>query len=287
MNEQNNSHSYWLPILGIGVLSLAGASVYEGVQTSHLDRQLNASQQDNTALRSKLSDTDAQLRKEIADLRQEVDRVREDAGERVAKAQHDTTASAQALVARMAKRDEARAKDLTDQLGQVRDYSMDASAKLDGKINGVSDEVGNVKTNVEAARTDIDATKSDLQRARGDMGVMSGLIATNGKQIQALRDLGDRNIYEFTIAKSGALQKVGDIQVVLRKTDPKHNRYTVEVVADDKRVEKKDRTINEPVQFYTSKARQPYELVVNQVAKDKIVGYLATPKVTVARNSEQ
>jgi len=227
------------------------------------------------------------LRKQIADLRQEVGQAREDAGERVARAQHDTTASAQALVARIAKRDEARAKELTDQLGQVRDYSMDTSAKLDGKINGVSDEVGNVKTNVEAARTDIDATKSDLQRARGDMGVISGLIATNGKEIQALRELGDRNIYEFSIAKSNANQKVGDILVVLRKADPKHNRYTVEVVADDKRVEKKDRTINEPVQFYTSKAKQPYELVVNQVAKDKIVGYLATPKVTVARNAEQ
>jgi len=287
MNEQNNSHSYWLPILGIGVLSLAGASVYEGIQTSHLDRQLNASQQDNTALRSKLSDTDTQLRKQIADLRQEVDQTREDAGERVAKAQHDTTANAQALVARMSKREDARAKELTEQLGQVRDYSMDASAKLDGKISGVADEVGSVKTNVEAARTDLDATKSDLQRARGDMGMMSGLIATSGKQIQALRDLGDRNIYEFTIAKNGTMQKVGDIQVVLRKADPKHNRYTVEVVADDKRVEKKDRTINEPVQFYTSKAKQPYELVVNQVAKDKIVGYLATPKVTVARNTEQ
>ena len=101
----------------------------------------------------------------------------------------------------------------------------------------------------------------------------------------ALRDLGDRNIYEFTLSKSSGLQKVGDVQVALRKTDVKRNRYTVDVLADDKQVEKKDKDTNEPVQFYASGARQPYELVINQVKKDQVTGYLATPKVTVSRIS--
>ena len=113
---------------------------------------------------------------------------------------------------------------------------------------------------------------------------MSGLVATNGTQIQELRNLGDRNIYEFTLAKNGGTQKVGDIELVLKKADTGHNRFTLDVLADDKRVEKRDRTVNEPVQFYTSKAHQPYEIVVNQVQKNQIVGYLATPKVTVSRN---
>ena len=86
------------------------------------------------------------------------------------------------------------------------------------------------------------------------------------------------------MAKTKAPQRVGDISVLLKKADPKKNRYTIEVVADDKTTEKKDRTINEPVQFYVSKARQPYEIVVNQVKKDQIVGYLATPKDQVVRN---
>ena len=132
---------------------------------------------------------------------------------------------------------------------------------------------------------DLDGTTADLKRVVGDMGVMSGLIATNGKEIQYLRDMGDRNIYQFTIAKTGGMQKVGDIQVMLRKADAKRNRYTVDVRADDKLVEKRDKSINEPVQFYTARAHQPYELVVNQVDKDKVIGYLATPKVTVSRNT--
>jgi len=126
----------------------------------------------------------------------------------------------------------------------------------------------------------VDKTAADLQRSNGDMGVMSGLIATNGKEIQALRAMGDRNIYEFAITKKAGLQKVGDVQIRLTKTDPKRNRYTVVVTADDKLIEKKDKTTNEPVQFYASSGtRTPYEVVVNDVDKDTIRGYMATPKL--------
>jgi hypothetical protein len=99
----------------------------------------------------------------------------------------------------------------------------------------------------------------------------------------ALRRLGERNYIEFKLGKTKAPQRVGDITLKLKNTDPKKNKYTVEVMADDKLTEKKDKNVNEPVQFYTSKARQPYEMVVNQVAKDLIVGYVSTPKVETAR----
>jgi hypothetical protein len=101
--------------------------------------------------------------------------------------------------------------------------------------------------------------------------------------LAALRRLGERNYFEFKLGKSKQPQRVADITLLLKKTDAKRNKYTVEVMADDKRVEKKDKNVNEPVQFYTSKARIPYELVVNTVGKDLISGYLATPKETVAR----
>ena len=115
--------------------------------------------------------------------------------------------------------------------------------------------------------------------------MQSGYIATNGKEIAALKRLGERNIIEFNLGKSKQPQRVGDISLTLKKADPKRNKYTIEVLADDKTTEKKDRTINEPVQFYVAKGgRLPYEIVVNQVGKDKIVGYLSTPKDQVARN---
>ncbi len=116
------------------------------------------------------------------------------------------------------------------------------------------------------------------------MGETSGLVATNAKELAALKALGERNYFEFTLPKTKEPKKVGDVSVLLKKADPKKNRYTIEVVADDKRVEKKDKNINEPLQFYVAKARQPYEIVVNEVKKDQIVGYLSTPKVQQTRN---
>jgi len=148
----------------------------------------------------------------------------------------------------------------------------------------VNTDVGAVKTQVASTKSELDKTIADLKRATGDLGVQSGLIATNPSELAALKRLGERNYFEFKLGKTKQPQRVGDITLLLKKVDQKKNKYTVEVMADDKKTEKKDKNINEPVQFYSSKApRQPYELVVNQVGKDLIVGYLSTPKVTVAR----
>jgi hypothetical protein len=140
--------------------------------------------------------------------------------------------------------------------------------------------VGTVKSDVASTKSGLERVTADLHRTTGDMGVMSGLIATNSKELAALREIGERDYLEFRIAKAKDLTRVGDVSVRLKKADAKRNRFSMELVADDKRVEKKDRNVNEPVQFYVlSKARQPYELVVNEVRKDEIVGYLAVPKL--------
>ena len=100
-----------------------------------------------------------------------------------------------------------------------------------------------------------------------------------------MKALGERNYVEFKLGKTKAPQKVGDIAVLLEKADPKNNRYTIKVIADDKTVQKKDKTVNEPVQFLLSKATQPYELVVNDIKKDLISGYVASPKVQQTRSN--
>jgi len=149
----------------------------------------------------------------------------------------------------------------------------------------VNGEVSNVKTQVASTRSELEKTIGDLKKVTGDLGVQSGYIATNGKELAALKRLGERNYFEFNLAKAKTPQKVGDITLLLKKTDPKKNKYTLEVFADDKMTEKKDKNINEPIQFYVAKAgRQPYELVINEVKKDVVKGYLATPKDQIARN---
>ena len=98
-----------------------------------------------------------------------------------------------------------------------------------------------------STKTELESTIADLKRARGDLDNTSSLVATNGKELQALKALGERNYIEFTITKSKEAHKVGDVMVLLKKTDPKKNKFTIELVADDKSVEKKDRAVNEPL----------------------------------------
>ena len=287
MNENSTIHpvethprrSYWLPVLGAGLVLAGGATVYQSTQVGDLRRQFEATQRDNNALRAALTDTGNQLQSDLKTLRDELAQTRQITTADVANARSLAARHADQVAGRIAKLQAQENQKFNEALGEVKQNAADASTK----IEGISTDVGSVKTEVASAKTDIQDTRSELQRARGDMGVMSGLIATNAKEVQMLRDLGDRNIYEFSLNKGNTPQRVGDIQVALKKVDARHNRFTIAVLADDKTVEKKDKNLNEPVQFYTARARQPYELVVNQVGKDKVVGYLATPKVTVSR----
>jgi len=157
-------------------------------------------------------------------------------------------------------------------LSDVKQRADTANAKL----ADVGTDVAGVKTDLASTKTDLDKTKSELKKVSGDLGITNGYVATSAKDIEELRRRGEVSITEFSLKKQKSLQKVGDISMQLEKADPKKNRFNVILLADDKRVEKKDRTVNEPLQFYVSKSL--YQIVVISVGKDQISGYLQTPK---------
>lgn len=151
-------------------------------------------------------------------------------------------------------------------------------SQVTGQVQGVATEVGGVKTDVASTKSDLEATKARLESMKGDMGVMSGLIATTRGDLETLKHRGDRNYYEFTLGKSKSPTPVSTVSLQLKKTDPKRGKFTMNVIADDRTIEKKDRNVNEPIQFYTGRDHLLYELVVWTVDKNKITGYLSTPK---------
>ncbi len=166
------------------------------------------------------------------------------------------------------------------QLTAEQKKQQDAVNAVSGEVAGVKTEVGGAKTDIAATRTDLEATKAKLEKAVGDLGLQSGLIAKNAQELDYLKHRGDRNYFEFTLKKKKR-QPVGTISLELKKADPKRSKFTLDVMADDKTIEKKDRNANEPLQFYTSPGgnRQLYELVVFTVGKDTVTGYLSTPKM--------
>jgi hypothetical protein len=145
-------------------------------------------------------------------------------------------------------------------------------------VAGVKTDVGGVKTDVAATKSDLETTKSQLNRVVGDAGVMSGLIATNHDELEVLKHKGDRHYYEFTLQKGAKPILLSTIKLELKKVDQKRSRFTLNVSADDRNIEKKDKSIDEPVQFYTGKDPMLYEIVVNSMEKNKVSGYLSTPK---------
>ncbi len=149
---------------------------------------------------------------------------------------------------------------------------------VSGEVAGVKTELGGAKSDIAATKTDLEATKSKLERVMGDLNVQSGLIAHTRDDLETLKHRGDRNIYEFSLQKGARPTPVSTISLQLKKVDGKKGKFTLNVMADDRTIEKKDRTLFEPLQFYTGRDRFLYEVVVMSADKNKIVGYLSTPK---------
>lgn len=256
---RRSSQAVVLVALGIGLaLALAG-NVYQFVRGEQIARDLALSQVNTEKQIARLTDA---AQSAMEENQQRFEALKSDLEAATSNALKQARTEARRSNSQWAANLERKHRQVAGDLSALRE---ETNSKL-GKVS-----------------SDLEQTGSDLQRVSGDLGAVSGTVATNSRELAALKELGERNYFEFDLTKTKAPQKVGDLRVLLKKADPKHNRYTLEVLADDKRVEKKDKTINEPVQLYVSGSRQPYEIVVNQVKKNEVVGYLATPKVKLAR----
>lgn len=149
-------------------------------------------------------------------------------------------------------------------------------------VSKVKTDVGGAKASIAETQIDLASTKAQLQRTIGDAGVMSGLIARNHDELDLLRSKGERTYYEFTLQKGSKPTLLSSVTLQAKKVDDKHSKYTLLVNADDHNIEKKDKSIDEPVQFFTGKSSALYEIVVNNINKNQISGYLSTPKNTLS-----
>ena len=255
----------WIAVLfGVVIAGLAVLGYASYSTQSRMSTDLAKQQDQNKILTAQLD----QANSRIADLKSQM----EITTQRVGLTQSEL-AQAKSRAEAIRKDQQASDQKLTAQLGEVKKESEE-------KIGAVATEVGGAKKDIADTKSDLEATKGKLERSLGDMNVMSGLIARNRDDLEDLKRRGDRNYYEFTVQKSKSAQRVGPIQMSLGKTDPKKAKYTITLVADDKTIEKKDKTSGEPVQFYVkgSSRMAPYEIVVFEVGKNQITGYLSTPK---------
>jgi DNA-binding transcriptional MerR regulator len=253
MEHQSNAGKWILTVLAVAFVGVSGYAHYTTQkQVSSLQEDLGKSQAQVKELMNRMQTSETQGDA----LREKVGLTKQELAQRVA----ELRAQQKAAESRLEKEQKAQISEVT------------------GEITGVKSDVGGVKTDVASTKADLEATKAKLQSTIGDLGVQSGLIAHTAGDLEILKHKGDRNYYEFTLLKGAKPQPVSTVSLQLKKTDPKKAKFTLNVTADDKTIEKKDRNVAEPIQFYSGREHMLFELVIWTVDKDKATGYLSTPK---------
>lgn len=247
-----------LAAIAIALLAAVGGLIWCFTLTTKLSTaqaELADAKQQDTQLAANLRETDARLKVATDEL-----------GKSVGLTQRELEERAQAIVQRE-EADETAEKQTAQ---QVNGISTD--------LSNVKTDVGGVKTDLTKTQGDLATTNSELQSVKGDLSGTNSIIARNHDELVTLEHKGDRNFYEFTLDK-GQKKPVGTVSLELKRADGKHSKFTLDVMADDKMYEKKDRNLNEPLQFYSGKDQALYEIVVNNInSRNEIVGYLSTPK---------
>jgi hypothetical protein len=253
-----------LAVAVLGGLSLLGLGVSWSAlnQAKSIEQSTQATvKQSNDALSQRLARADEINQQLQSDVKVVTDRLKLTQGELIA-----------------ARKQNKNATTAVDQ--KVTNLATSVKAELATKAS--AEDVNRLNGDVTGVKSDLDATKNSIQMARSEMGT---LIARNHDEIDQLRHMGTRDYFEFTVQRKGGATKVGAIQIELRDTNPKKNRYTINVLADDNSFEKKDRSVNEPIFFYTGGTRSALELVVNKVTKTTATGYLSIPKAAGATSA--
>src|ERR1700743_2684226 len=246
-------------LMVVAVVYLIGSIIFMIQAQSRIVDLEKKQTAEHEELVKKMTDSNSQMKASISVLAREAGINQKDLTKKTANLQAEQQATQERL-----KTDEDATK---QQIGAVTT-----------EVNGVKSDVGKVSADVSDTKNDLAVTKGKLDHAIGDINKHSELIATSHDELEVLKHKGDRDYFEFTLKKDKEPTHLSIVSLQLKKTDPKKSKFTLYVLAEDKKIEKKDRSINEPLQFYTGRERALFEVVVNSVDKNIVTGYLSTPK---------
>jgi hypothetical protein len=254
-----------LAAIAVALLIGIGSLIWNYNQSGTLanqQKEIDAANEQNKKLASDLRETDAHLKVATEEL-----------GNSLGLTQKQMDERAQEIV-RREERNEADAQ----RLASAQKQTAQAVTAVSNDVSSVKTDVGGVKTDLSKTQSQLATTIDQLTSMKGDLNGHSTLIARNQEELELLKHKGDRNYYQFTLTKS-KIQRVGTVSLELKKADPKKNTFNLTVISDDKPVEKNNKGINEPLQFYSGKDPLLFEIVVNAVnSKNQVTGYLSAPK---------
>jgi uncharacterized membrane-anchored protein YhcB (DUF1043 family) len=266
-----------LVALGVGFLALRVSSqVAEGDEL--LSTQLEEMEAALEGIQVQIAANSEGTSRQIAALQSDSEVLQESVG-----VTQSEIRRARALAEQVRLEQQAEVEALNSQIEQKADSNQVAALdeKSDGKFQEIDQQITEVKEENKATREEVEKTWKELSALGLQVTQQGQLVATNGEGVAELRRRGERDFFEFSAQKKRQMP-IASIQLELRKADTKNHRADFRLYYDDRRVEHKKVYTNTPLLFYVGREKTPYELVINEVKKNLMVGYISVPKGVVS-----
>jgi hypothetical protein len=255
-HQENQNESYWesgqtgvnrwLVIGAVALLIVAGIAFGYGYRQSlavgHLTAQQSVANSTIDQLQGQLNNVTAKMNDMVA-----AQQAAQQAAEQAAAQKKAATGKRGASADKRYKQLQAQLEDQGKQLKETQEL------------------VAKNRTDLE---TSLSSTKDEL----------NGSIAKTHEELVVLQKRGERNYFEFDLAKSKQFQRFGPLTLSLRRTDAKHMNYDLAMVVDDNQLNKKRVNLYEPIWIHTENEGQPVQIVVNKISKNLVHGYISAPK---------
>ncbi len=164
-------------------------------------------------------------------------------------------------------------------------------AELDQRTQVIDTRLSRVESNQDAEREHLAQLQKQLEArvreevasVRKDTGSdLAGLhqqVDQSQGELHALARKLDRERVDFEAAKNDTREIVRGISLRVTNTNVSYQRYAgyLWFLPDRRALWLPNVGVQQPVVFYPKQGGQPYELVVTNVAKDSVVGYLLQP----------
>ena len=252
-----NATTRWLVIVSVVLFAAAILAVGYAYEQSASVTALN---QQNQGMRA----VETQMRGQIDTLRTKIDQMTAQ--------QQQTDAASAASTARTGGAS-------TSGKSTAKRSASAGSSSQDRRMKQIQSQIAEQKKLLKQTQDDIASARSDLEGKLGSTrDELNGSIARTHDELVTLEKRGERSYYEFDLSKSKGFQREGPIQISLRKADSKHQSYDLMMLVDDHQLAKKKVDLYEPIWLHEADQPQPVQIVVNQINKDHIHGYVSAPK---------
>jgi hypothetical protein len=182
----------------------------------------------------------------------------------------------------------AYAETLTQRLHQQMTAEMNSrTSPLEARISQLESQVQAEQTEQRAQMAQVESVlKQDIAQAQAESGrdLMSVREQedTNARGVSALSERLDRRRVDFEVAKGQTRELIPGVALKIRSVNQGRQNYrgSLQLLQGQRTVWLRDQSVQAPVRFFNTTGGGPYELVVTNVTKKDVAGYLLTPVKT-------